>query len=260
MKTSQRLLLMREFFVVVLHWDTWFTLLYSPVAVWVINDYLLPNRITSVVTLSRNFSWGRHGSSICCSLSISLDRLFTFLTQQRLHTLAVSQPGKFYYLKRWFVGNLECSRKCCYYSQAWKARYSSTGWRSMRHCLVQSKISYWIHQANQQQFWEVELQNQNIHPSCFQWLSGPCKKISRCPVHALHYSRQQRICWPTDFCTHVPHSLQCIFWGEGTRESCQLTFLNEHTVLPEIWYGHHGDSEKAIVHVAMVQHGTTAGS
>jgi len=40
--------------------------------------------ITSVVTVSHNFSWKRHGSSICCSLSLSLDRLFIFLTQQRL--------------------------------------------------------------------------------------------------------------------------------------------------------------------------------
>lgn len=181
--------------------------------------------ITSIVTLSHNFSWGRRGSSICCSLSISLDRPFTFLTQQRLHTIAVSQPGRFY-LKRWFVGNLECSRNCCYCSQAWKARYSSAGWRSMRHCLAQSKISYWIHQANQLQFWEVEFQHQNIHPSCFQWLSVYGRKISGCPVHALHCNRQQRICWPTDFCTDISHcSLVHLL---GRRDKTKLsTHLSE---------------------------------
>lgn len=57
---------------------------------------------TSAVTVSHNFSWERYGSSICCSLSISLDRLFAFLTEQRLTeacTLArsirqIDQPDK----------------------------------------------------------------------------------------------------------------------------------------------------------------------
>ena len=129
-------------------------------------------------------------------------------------------------------------QKCCTCSQALRARYSSSvippteGLQD--YPLIQSKISPPTEFNKQTDYDSDKLseKNQNIHASYFRRLSLPCRKASK--RSSLRTSSQQtssqQLPAPLTFTHPFLIVLQCSFWGEGTRECHQFSFLSEHSV------------------------------
>lgn len=98
----------------------------------------------------------------------------------------------------------------------------------------------------------------------FSDFPSPAGTHPKASVYALHHSRQaanKELSAPLTFTHPFLIVRQCSFGGGRTRQCQQSGLLNEHKARAGMLQQQcHGDSQGAIVHTGMVEHGTTAGS
>lgn len=150
-----------------------------------------------------------------------------------------------------------------------KGQLYTTNWRITRlssHS-EQNIPSYWIQQANYLQFWQVEKKKtpRTDHPSKPLSVTFPSLQEDIQKVQFMHFITTDK--QPAK--NYLPHWLLhthlwllfiAAFGEKGQRECHQFNFLNGHVVWPgTLCREYHGDSQEAIVHMVMVEHGTTAG-